>query len=82
MVTVEFDPVFKRLVKKIKNAALKQKVKKQIAKIVLNPTIGKTMRFTWKGTREVYVKPFRLSYLYLKGKNVTVFLSLYHKDEQ
>ena len=82
MVMVEFGSGLKKLVKKIKNAALKQKVKKQIAKIVRNPTIGKPMRFTWKGTREVYVKPFRLSYLCLKGKNVIVFLSLYHKDEQ
>ena len=80
MVTVEFDPVFKKRIKKIRDNTLKEKVKKQISKIVKHPTIGKPMRFSRKGTREVYVKPYRLSYLYTKG--TIVFLELYHKDEQ
>jgi mRNA-degrading endonuclease RelE of RelBE toxin-antitoxin system len=82
MVKVEFDSVFKKRVKKIKDAALKEKVKKQIVKIVGNPDIGKPMRFSRKGTREVYVAPFRLSYLYFPGKDTVVFLDLYHKDSQ
>ena len=80
MVTVEFDPLFKKRVKKIRNNALKEKVKKQIAKIVKHPMVGKPMRFSRKGTREVYVKPYRLSYFY--SKDTVVFLDLYHKDEQ
>jgi len=80
MVTVEFDHFFKRKVKKIKDKVLKEKVKKQIAKIVQKPETGKPMRFSRKHTREVYIKPFRLSYLY--HKNTVVFLDLYHKDEQ
>ena len=80
MVTVEYDSLFKKKVKKIKDNALKQKVKKQIAKIVKEPTIGKPMRFSRKGTREVYIKPYRLSYFY--SKNLVVYLDLYHKDEQ
>jgi len=80
MVNVEYGPLFEKNIKKIKDVALKEKVKKQIAKIVKNPGIGKPMRFSRKGTREVYIKPFRLSYLY--HKNTIVFLELYHKDEQ
>jgi len=80
MVTVEYDPVFRKLFKKIKDKALKEKVKKQITKIVKNPAVGKPMRFSRKGTREVYVKPYRLSYFYSRG--LIVFLDLYHKDEQ
>ena len=35
-----------------------------------------------KGTREVYVGSFRLSYAYRKEKNTIEFLEFYHKDEQ
>lgn len=38
------------------------------------------MRYARKGTREVYISPFRLSYKY--ENNVLTFLDLYHKDEQ
>jgi len=82
MVIVKFDPVFEKTVKKIKDASLKNKVKKQIINILKNPDIGKPMRFTRKGTREVYIPLFRLSYLYLKDKNVVLLLNLHHKDEQ
>jgi len=80
MVNVEYDPFFEDKIRKIKDSALKDKVKKQIAKIVQQPEIGKPMRYSRKGTREVYIKPFRLSYAYFTNK--IVFLDLYHKDQQ
>ena len=52
----------------------------QILKIINSPEIGKPMRYSRKGTREVYVLHFRLSYYYLDDK--IIFLDLYHKDEQ
>lgn len=82
MVTVCYDPIFERTVKKIKDALLKEKVKKQIIKIIENPEIRKPMRFGRKGTREVYIPPFRLSYSYIKEEDKIIILSLYHKDEQ
>lgn len=82
MVTVEFDPVFEKRVRKIKDNALKERVKKQISKVVRYPLVGKPMRFSRKGAREVYVPPFRLSYLYAESKDAVVFLNLYHKGEQ
>ena len=82
MVNVEYDSVFKKRVTKIRDKVLKERVKKQLAKIVLNPNIGKPMRFSRKGTREVYVSPFRLSYLYIESEDTIVFLDLYHKDDQ
>ncbi|MFH0986763.1 MAG: hypothetical protein V1911_01800 [Candidatus Micrarchaeota archaeon] len=81
-IAIEFDSVFEKRVSKIKDSALKEKVKKQIAKIVQNPFSGKPMRFSRKGTREAYISPFRLSYLYVQNKNMIIFLDLYHKDEQ
>ena len=82
MVKISFDPLFERRVKKIKDNLVKEKVKKQILKIAKNPEIGKPMQNIRKGTREVYISPFRLSYVYLEKENKVVFLDLHHKDEQ
>ena len=40
------------------------------------------MRYTRKGTRELYMGPYRLAYAYLKEEQRLIFLDLYHKDEQ
>ena len=82
MVTVTYDKRFERAIRKIKGQRLKERVKKQITKVVENPEVGKPMRFTRKDTREVYVPPFRLSYAYLREEGRIIFLELYHKDEQ
>lgn len=82
MLSVVYEPHFLKLICKIKDPVTKEKVKMQIAKIVENPEIGKPMRFDRKGTRELYVSPCRLSYIYLKQENKVVFLDLYHKNEQ
>ncbi|MDP4012140.1 MAG: type II toxin-antitoxin system RelE/ParE family toxin [Candidatus Nanoarchaeia archaeon] len=80
MVTVIFDQPFEKNFKKIKDSALKEKIIKQISKIMDYPKIGKPMRYDRKGTRELYIAPFRLSY---KREGDTVYiLTLYHKDEQ
>ncbi|MBR9691413.1 hypothetical protein GOV06_01380 [Candidatus Woesearchaeota archaeon] len=82
MVVTAFGPHFEKGFKKIKNQALKTQVKKQIAKIINNPEVGKPMMHARKGTRELYIAPFRLSYAYIKAENKIIFLGLYHKDEQ
>ncbi len=73
---------FEEVLFKIKDNLFQIKVKKQIKKIINNPEIGKPMRHNRKGTREVYIKPFRLSYAYLKNENLIIFLNLYHKKRQ
>ena len=82
MVTVEFGPSFEKTFKKIKNLSVETQLKKQISKIIENPEIGKPMRYGRKGTRELYVVPFRLSYTWIKEEDKMVFLDLYHKDYQ
>lgn len=82
MVEVVLDPLFERQIEKIKDGSLKIRVKKHIDKIINNPEVGKPMRYSRKGTREVYIFPFRLSYAYLKNENKIIFLDIYHKDEQ
>ena len=82
MVTVAYDKRFEHTIKKIKDQGLKERIKKQITKIIENPETGKPMRFIRKDTREVYVLPFRLSCTYLREEDKIIFLELYHKDEQ
>ena len=73
---------FERKLKHIRDKSLKIKIFKQIKKIIENPELGKPMMHQRKGTRELYIKPFRISYAYIKEENKIIFLELYHKDEQ
>ena len=82
MVDVIRDPLFQLKFQKVKDNSIAEKIKKQIERIIQNPEIGKPMRFNRKGTREVYIKPFRLSYAYLPSEDKIYLLDLYHKDEQ
>ncbi len=76
----KYSKQFVRVLRQIKNKALLEKIKKQIIKIQNKPKIGKPMRYNRRGTRELYVSPFRISYSF--ENEVLSFLSLYHKDEQ
>ena len=82
MVEVIFAQKFKQSFSKIKDKLLKEKIIKQVSKIKTNPTIGKPMRNVRKGTRELYVPPFRLSYAYHIPSNTVYILDLYHKKKQ
>jgi len=82
MVEVIFAPKFKQSFSKIKDKLLKEKIIKQVSKIKTNPTIGKPMRHIRKGTRELYIPPFRLSYAYHIPSNTVYILKIYHKKEQ
>ena len=72
---------FLRRLKKIDKSVL-DRVEKLVIKILNNPEIGKPMRFDRKETRELYLPPFRLNYIYDKVKDILIFLDIYHKDEQ
>jgi len=82
MVEVIFDSKFKEFFSKIKDNLLKEKIIKQLSKIKQNPKVGKPMKNVRKGTRELYIKPFRLSYRFDKTQDIVEILCLYHKDEQ
>ena len=82
MVRIDFDEHFKKIISKIKDASVKERIEKLLFKIRDNPEIGKPMKHNRKGTREVYLHPFRLSYAYDKNNNIIVILDFYHKDEQ
>ena len=75
------SPRFIQQVKKIDGSMI-DRVQKLIKKIIDDPETGKPMRFDRKGTREVYIPPFRLSYSYDKTTDILYLLEIYHKDEQ
>ena len=82
MLDVERKKQFLSKISKLKGNSIKVQIKKQIRKIMDNPEIGKPMRYGRKGTREIYAKPFRLSYVYLAHENKIILLDLYHKRKQ
>ncbi|MCK4553320.1 type II toxin-antitoxin system RelE/ParE family toxin [Candidatus Pacearchaeota archaeon] len=81
MVNVIFSDRFKRKFKK-SDESLKIKIRKQIKKVIEMPDIGKPMRYNRKGTREIYLGSFRLSYSFSPKEDTITFLNIYHKNEQ
>ncbi|MFH0752906.1 MAG: type II toxin-antitoxin system RelE/ParE family toxin [archaeon] len=81
MVDIELVPHFQKVLSKT-DFALREKILKQIDKLRNNPETGKPMKHSRRGTRELYIKPFRLSYAYIKEENKILLLDIYHKDEQ
>lgn len=75
------SPKFIQNINKIDQSYL-ERIEKVIIKIIANPDIGKPMRYDKKGTREVYVPPFRLFYFYDNNQEILYLLEIYHKDKQ
>lgn len=82
MVRVRFRPKFQNVFYNLKDNLLKKRAIKQIEKIKNNPHVGKPMRNVRKGTRELRIKPFRLSYFYDVKNKIVYILDLYHKGKQ
>lgn len=82
MLDIDYKKSFLKVISKIKSEADKTKIKKQVERILENPGVGKPMMYGRKGTREVYVAPYRLAYSYSSSENKIIFLDIYHKDKQ
>ncbi len=81
MVKIIFDDNFKEIFSKIRDNLFKTKIIKQLNKIKDNPQVGKPMMHDRKGTRELYIKPFRVSYKFHVDKGMVEILDLYHKKK-
>ncbi len=82
MVKISFHDNFKAVFSKLKDNTTKERIIKQIEKIKINPEVGKPMRNVRKGTGELYLGSFRLSYFYFKERDEVVLFDFYHKDSQ
>lgn len=78
MVEVIYTEKFEKEVKKL-DFSLKQKVIKQIEKIIQNPNIGKPLKYNLKGERTIYVKPYRIIYAF--KENTIFFLRCEHRKK-
>ncbi|MDP4039017.1 MAG: type II toxin-antitoxin system RelE/ParE family toxin [Candidatus Pacearchaeota archaeon] len=76
MVEVIYTEKFEREFKKA-DSSVKDKVRKQIKKIIKNPKVGKPLRYDLKGERTIYVKPFRIIYSF--SNNTIYFLRFEHR---
>jgi len=74
IVTQKFDDDTKH----IKDASLKERIKKQIDKIVQRPDTGKPLRYSLKGEKSVYVKPYRL--IYSVVNDTLILLRFMHRN--
>jgi len=81
MVKISFEVPFKKRYSNL-DTATKERVITQLEKLAANPQVGKPMRYDRKGTRELYVPPFRLSYYIDAENDRIVILDLYHKKQQ
>ena len=82
MVEFIFDKKFQNIFSKLKDNKTKKQIISQLKKIETNPEVGKPMRNVRKGTRELYVVPFRLSYIFNQSENRIYVMDLYHKKKQ
>jgi len=60
--TVVWTKKFERELRKLKDGAMKNRVKEQIKKVIEDPETGKPLRFALKGERSVYASPYLLIY--------------------
>jgi len=68
MLNVSYDENFLDSIRKIRDTGLKRRIIKQVEKIIENPSIRKPMRYVRKGTRELYISPYRISSAYIKNQ--------------
>jgi len=65
--------------KHIKDSLLKERIKKQIAKVIESPEIGKPLKYSLKGERTIYIKPYRL--IYTLSNETLILLRFEHRKE-
>lgn len=53
---------FEHDIKSVKDKATKERIRKQIEKIIKTPSTGKPLRYNLKGERTMYIGHFRLIY--------------------
>jgi len=75
MVRITPSNTFKKNIRRL-NSFEKDKLEKQIKKIIKNPKVGKPLKYK-RGERSLYVKPFRL--IYAVRDNQIILLKLGHR---
>lgn len=74
---VVWTETFERQVRKIRDSAVKNRIRKRAQEILKNPEIGKPMRFELKGERSIRISPYRL--IYAAIGDTVYFLRVEHR---
>jgi mRNA-degrading endonuclease RelE of RelBE toxin-antitoxin system len=78
MVSIEFTSQFKKSIKHLSELD-KIKLEKLIKKIILNPDVGKPLKYL-RGERTIRLVPYRLIYSYRRDLDILYLLKLEHRD--
>ena len=79
MVKVLWTQKFKQDFKHVKDSSTREKILKQIKKIADMPEKGKPLKYSLKGERTIYIKPYRLIYSY--AKDILILLRFGHRKK-
>ena len=77
MVRIIPSTTFKKQIRKLDDFN-RQRIEKQIKKIIANPKVGKPLKYT-RGERSLYIKPFRLIYA-IMGRDL-ILLKFEHRKK-
>jgi addiction module RelE/StbE family toxin len=77
--SIIYTEKFERDVRRIRDSLVKERVSKQIEKIVENPEVGKPLRYGLKGEWTVRVRPYRIIYAFQDDK--LILLRFEHRKE-
>lgn len=70
---------FEKDVRKTKDRKLRERLGKQISKLIENPGFGKPLRYDLRGEWTIYVRPYRLIYK-VEGDRL-ILLRFEHRKE-
>ncbi|MGC8505287.1 MAG: type II toxin-antitoxin system RelE family toxin [Thermoplasmata archaeon] len=76
---IVYTSKFEHEVKKVTDKKIKDRLEKNIKRIIENPEIGKPLRYALKGERTIRIVPFRL--IYAINGNSLILLRFEHRGD-
>ena len=74
---IVYTSKFEHDVRRLKDKGIKDRLEKNIRKIIENPEIGKPLSYALKGERTIRIPPFRL--IYSISENRLILLRFEHR---
>lgn len=81
MYEVTYSETFRKSIRKVTDAATRERITKQILRIMEDPTVGKPLRYELKNKRSLRVHPFRIIYEYTADEGKIILHSFEHRKE-
>ena len=79
MVRVLWTQKFEQDFKHVKDLITRKRILKQIRKVAESPETGKPLKYSLKGERTVYIKPYRL--IYSLSSDTLILLRFEHRKK-